>query len=183
MYKTVTTENDIAVEDYLKEYVNAEKFIKYCQKCPNYNNKYSCPPYDFDVYEYWRNFSELHIIGRQFFFDKEVRKKVYDKEESDKIIAQINLTELKRFNSELLIMEKEQPSSRALFAGSCIFCFEGCNKLSSKPCRHPDKIRYSIESLGGDVEKTAHKLLGIELKWACDGILPEYLTLVAGLLK
>ena len=54
---------------------------------------------------------------------------------------------------------------------------------SGKPCVHPDEMRYSIESLGGDVVKTAAELLGTEIKWAASGELPEYFLLVGGLLE
>lgn len=50
------------------------------------------------------------------------------------------------------------------------------------PCRYPDRIRPSLESLGFDIGKTASELLGIELKWSEPGSsgLPEYFTLVSG---
>lgn len=43
-------------------------------------------------------------------------------------------------------------------------------------------MRYSIEALGGNVGKTAEKLLGVEIKWAADGKLPGYFMLVCGIL-
>lgn len=51
-----------------------------------------------------------------------------------------------------------------------------------RPCRYPDRIRPSLESLGFDIGKTASELLGIELKWSEPGSsgLPEYFTLVSG---
>jgi hypothetical protein len=43
-------------------------------------------------------------------------------------------------------------------------------------------MRYSIESLGGDVGLTAERYLGQPLLWIKDGILPDYLMLVGALL-
>ena len=43
-------------------------------------------------------------------------------------------------------------------------------------------MRYSIESLGGNVGKTASKLLGVELMWMEEKKLPAYFVLVNGLL-
>ena len=43
-------------------------------------------------------------------------------------------------------------------------------------------MRYSIESLGGDVGKTTKDLLGLELKWMTEGRMPEHFILVNGLL-
>ena len=54
--------------------------------------------------------------------------------------------------------------------------------LSGKPCRFQDKMRYSIESLGGNVGKTVTKYLKQELQWVEEGKLPEYFMLIYGLL-
>ena len=44
-------------------------------------------------------------------------------------------------------------------------------------------MRYSIEALGGNVGKTVHDLLGIELEWIEEGKVPSYFVLVGGLLE
>lgn len=43
-------------------------------------------------------------------------------------------------------------------------------------------MRYSIESIGGNVGLTVSKLLGIQLEWLKEGQVPEYFVLVGGLL-
>ena len=43
-------------------------------------------------------------------------------------------------------------------------------------------MRYSIESLGGDVDKTVEDIFGFKIQYAKDGKLPEYLIFVGGLL-
>lgn len=69
---------------------------------------------------------------------------------------------------ELLTREIELPGSVCLSAGNA-----GNVEIS--------RMRYSIEALGGNVEKLCNELLGITLEWGKDGELPEYITLVAGL--
>ena len=44
-------------------------------------------------------------------------------------------------------------------------------------------MRYSIESLGGNVGLTVSKLMGIELEWMEEGKIPSYFVLAGGLLK
>ena len=62
--------------------------------------------------------------------------------------------------------------------------YEGsCTRLEGKPCRHPGKMRYSIESLGGNVGTTLSELMEIELEWIQEGRLPSYFVLVSGLLR
>ena len=86
-------------------------------------------------------------------------------------------------DARLLELERKYPGSRAFYAGTCHLCPEGtCARSEGRPCRYPDRIRPSLESLGFDIGKTASELLGIELKWSEPGSsgLPEYFTLVSG---
>jgi predicted metal-binding protein len=78
-------------------------------------------------------------------------------------------------------MENEIPGSCALAAGSCAICKE-CTRPKGTECRYPEKMRYSIESLGGNVVQLMKDELGIEMKWAEAGKLPEFYVLVGGLL-
>ena len=57
-----------------------------------------------------------------------------------------------------------------------------CKRTEGQPCRFPDKMRYSIESLGGNVGLTISRLMGIELEWMKEGTMPRYFVLVSGLL-
>ena len=81
-------------------------------------------------------------------------------------------------------LEERYPGSVSLSAGCCSLCRpEGCGRASGLACRYPQKMRYSIESLGGNVGLTVSKLMGIELEWVTEGRLPSYFVLVGGLLK
>ena len=85
---------------------------------------------------------------------------------------------------ELYEMEKQHPGSVSLSAGSCSMCREeGCTRSKGEPCRHPNLMRYSIESVGGNVGLTVSKLMGYELEWVEEGKVPSYFVLVGGLLK
>ena len=52
-----------------------------------------------------------------------------------------------------------------------------------KPCRHPEQLRHSLESVGFDVVAISRDLLGLELEWSKDGSLPKHLTLVTALMQ
>lgn len=58
----------------------------------------------------------------------------------------------------------------------------GCTRREGLPCRYPDKVRPSLESMGFDIGKTAKELFGLELKWASYGMLPEYYVLVGAVM-
>ncbi|MBR2547987.1 MAG: hypothetical protein IKF07_07355 [Eubacterium sp.] len=84
---------------------------------------------------------------------------------------------------QLVSLEKIYPGSNALIPGSCIVCGYGnCARKLGKPCRHPEKMHHSLESLGSDLDKTTRELFGIEMKWIVDNELPDYFVQIGGLL-
>lgn len=172
--KIETYEQTIKVEDYIEGYVCVEEFLEMCKACENYGRKWSCPSYDFDpVDDYWRKFEYLHVVGKKMILDEE------DKENWQSLMAGVKAD----LTCELDAREQEIPECQALGAGSCQICGEdNCTRKIGEPCRFPDKMRYSIESLGGNVGLTCSKLLGIRLQWIEEGQVPDYFVLVGGLL-
>ena len=174
MYSLEKFTKDIPVEEYIKGYVDVPKFVEYCKVCPNYNHKWSCPPYDFAPVDYWKKFNTLKLVCYKMTFENE------DNAEKLDVMYKVKSTMLE----ELLKMEDEIPNSITLSAGSCNNCGENnCAKLSDKPCRFPKSMRFSIEALGGDVVKTAKDLFGIDIRWAEGEDTLPYLILMGGLLS
>ena len=163
-------EKETAVYDFVKDFVDLPKFYRLFQSCPNCKNVWSCPPYNFDPMEIWNKFKKLRII-------------VYKLEPPSGCKETLAL--LEKTKHEMLLytyaLELENPGSLALSAGKCSLCTE-CTRPKNEPCRMPDKMRYSIESLGGDVEKALKELFNIKILWEIDGKMPEYYTLCGGLL-
>ena len=167
-------EKEISVPEYLEGYVEVEEFLECCKACPNYGNIWTCPPYDFDVMEYWQKFSKLTVYASKIYFEPETTR-----EESMEIMYRVK-DEMSR---QLYELEAANPGTVSLSAGSCTICGVGnCTRPSGAPCRHAGKIRYSIESLGGNVGLTCRKLMGLQLEWIEDGKVPSYFVLCAGLL-
>lgn len=206
MYITERYTAAMDIDKYIDEYVNIEEFLEYCKACGNYGKKWSCPPYDFDAGAYWRQFKKIFVIGEKIIFDEDTVQKTYEKNELDSIIRKTLAPEKAKLSAELYEMEKSYPGSISLSAGSCSMCggdmignIGNCTRpsndepcisekgaveslLARKYCRHYDKMRYSIESIGGNVGKTCSKLLGIELEWAEENKLPHYFVLISALL-
>ena len=174
MYTIEKSEKLIKVSDYLDRYVNVEEFLQYCKKCNNYEKLWSCPSYDFNPEDYWKEYDELLVVARKIIFGEGV-----DQDRSYEIMLEVK----EDMSRELYELEKQYPGSISLSAGSCSLCKDGCTRTVGEPCRYPEMMRYSIESLGGDVGRTVSKLMGYELEWIEEGKLPSYFVLVGGLLK
>lgn len=167
-------EKIIDVPSYIEGYVNAEEFLECCKACENYDRKWSCPSFDFDpVTDYWKGYRSLKVVGKKMILGEE------EKENWENLLDEVkdDLTQ------ELFMEEEKYPGSVSLSAGSCRICgANNCSKAQNEPCRFPDKMRYSIEALGGNVGLTASKLLGIELQWIEEEKVPDYFVLIGGLL-
>ena len=175
MYTIEGSEKTIKVNEYIDNYVNVEEFLQYCKKCDNYEKIWACPSYNFNPEDYWREYDELLVVARKILFGPDV-----DEARSYEIMLEVK----QDMSRELYELEKSYPGSISLSAGSCDLCKEeGCTRTLGEPCRYPEKMRYSIESLGGNVGKTVSKLMGYELEWVEEGKVPSYFVLVGGLLK
>ena len=172
-YAVQKLEAEVSVEEYLQACVDVEKFLDCCRVCPNFGRRWSCPPFDFAPMELWKRFHTLRLYARILTPEPE--------EDMAALLRRMKV-EKEKLMAELLQLERENPASMALSAGSCSLCGEDCTRTKGESCRKPREMRYSIEALGGDVSKTAERYLGRPLKWAKDGAAPEYMTLVGGLL-
>ena len=179
-YSLKTCENICSVEDFTASCVDVAKFLDCCRKCSfNYEKNWMCPPFDFDPMSVWRSYRSVRLTGWQLAFDKTAPLPA----DADPLALAVK--ELKkekaRMLQALLAEEQRTPGSLCLLAGSCELC-PTCARIENKPCRHPEAARHSLEALGADVSKAAKQFLGIEIKWAEKGVLPDYLTLVGALL-
>ncbi|HPG92063.1 MAG TPA: DUF2284 domain-containing protein [Clostridia bacterium] len=180
MYYTQKHTAEIDIDTLLKDYIDFSQYENSCKDCPNYGTLYSCPPYDFDKKEFLQKFSKLKIIALQILFDKKLTNKFYSESEISTVYRNIITPERNSFDSDLLLEEKSI-NGLALYAGSCNFC-QICKRKINQTCEYPDKMRYSIESLGGDVVGLSRDYLGVNILWAGKGNLPEYFLFVGGVL-
>lgn len=182
MITTRRYEAEISVDKYFEEYVDIEQFAAKCRECPKYSQFWSCPEFDFDIEEYWKKYNDLFLLAMKIKPDDKYRGMHFEGEELDRILKETLNKGKELLSGELEVWEKKMPGSVALSAGACILCDGKCARAEGQPCKHPDKMRYSLESLGANVGKTISQLMGLELQWVEEGRIPEYFILVSGLL-
>ena len=182
-YEVTRMEASIDVADYYASYVDPPRFLAFCRQCTAYGKVWSCPPYDFSVEELWQSYERMLLLGRKLTFTPELCRRRYDSSQMQQLLADTLLREREDMERELFELEAAHPGSIALLPGSCHRCGDGnCSRTAGLPCRDPQHLRHSLESLGGDVGRTAEELLGFSLLWSSEGRLPAYLCLIAALL-
>ena len=182
MYTTSSHTSSIPVCEYIENYVDIPTFSKACRVCPNYGQIWSCPPYDYDIMDYWKSYSTLQLYAEKIIFSREYTDRYYEQDELSELIQKIIGKEKQLLSKKMLKLEQFFPGSISLSAGNCSYCVRSCTRPDGIPCRFPEQLRYSIESLGGNVGMTIEKLMGIKLEWMEEGHLPHYFVLVNGLL-
>ena len=183
MEQTAALTRQVPVSEFVERCVDVPRFLGYCRQCRSFDKTWSCPPYDFSVEELWARYETLLLRGEKVMVPRELQERVFPPQELEAVSLSFLQPVKDRLFEALLELEGHYPGSMALSAGSCRLCGEGnCTRPASFPCRHPDRLRYSIESLGGDVGQAARLYLGEELVWGQGGHLPPYYLLVGGLL-
>lgn len=172
-YTVRNAEAEVSLDEYLGTCVDVPRFQTLCRPCPNFGHNWSCPPYDFDPMDIWRAYRRLRIVGR-------ILIPTVPGQDTDAAMAAV-FREKDALLRELYTLEAAVPGSRALAAGRCQRCAV-CARADGQPCRSPEALRYSLESLGADVMRTAEQYLGTSILWIRNGVVPERLVQVGGLL-
>ncbi len=181
MFSTTTITAEIDLDNYIRHYRDADKFIGYCKVCDRYNRCWACPPFDFNKEEYIALHKKAYIIGTKINLSEQVIRDNQGWDRCAKISYEI-IEEVRRvLDNKLLMLEKQYPEGKAFFAGTCHICPKGeCMRIKGEPCIAPESIRPSLEAFGFDVSKTSSELLNVEMLWGKKGLLPEYFILVSG---
>ncbi len=169
---------DVAVSEFVENYVDVEKFLELCKDCEDYGKNWNCPPFEFDVMDVWNSYDKLKIIAFKIEFDDEELATVYSDKELDFVLKRVERMKIKLMN-EIYVLEDE--NSLGLFLGQCNLCMK-CTREFGMPCKMPFKMRYSIESLGGNVDQCIEDIFDLKVLYAKDNKLPQYLVFVGGLL-
>lgn len=171
-YTLEKIEATVNIEDYIEDYVDVGYFDNLCRQCSNYDATWSCPSFDFDPYDMWRSYDRIMIYGYRI---------AYTGDRTEEEMKEVLWDVKKQVSEDLFAYEKKIPGSVSLSAGYCQLC-KSCTRPEGRPCRFKDKMRYSIEAIGGNVGKTISELCGVEIEWIEDGKLPDHFVLVGGLL-
>ena len=172
--RTETFTRTIAVREYMERFRDGERFIGLCRQCGNYGKRWGCPPFDYDPADKLAAYDTAEIIATRIYPDTTW----LPLSEAAAVMRPVR----ERIEAELLRREKETGGLAFTFVGECLNCSPGtCTRPCGLPCRHPEKVRPSLEAYGFDISLTLTDLFGIRLLWSTDGMLPKYHTMVCAL--
>jgi len=176
-YATEVYVHKIPTSDLLMNYRTAGRFLEACKSCPDYGKVWSCPPNLPDAYGYLEAYQEVFVIAVKVLYPKEIR--ALAKTDTDvKLVREQTYEQVKkRLLIGLLALDEECKTGKCLGAGRCILCSH-CTRAEGKPCRNPQKRRYSVTGFGFDFAGILQEMFHIPLLWSSEG-LPGYDVAVA----
>lgn len=182
MYTLSQHQATMDAAEFIGRYRDAGRFLALCAQCTNFNQMWCCPSFDFDAESLTNGFNIVNVFGTTIEFDAETLEHGKSPRSAQVIADEAVGEVLKTLLPQMFSLEAEVPGSRS-FTFRCTLCPQGCARSSGNPCRHPDKMRYSLEAVGFDVTAISHDLLGIDLEWSSDGSLPPRITLVTAVFR
>ncbi len=160
---------------YLEQFMNKSYFDKLCEeRCPNYGNKWSCPPYAPDYMKFVKKYEFIDV----FMLYIKLEQLDYIKQEYLKIKAANSIL---KSRMDKALRNSMNENEFYISTGSCRLC-KSCKKKAGKSCAYPERRTYSFEALGINVSLLAAHLFHRDLLWYKAKNLPEYTSVVAGLL-
>lgn len=154
-------------------YFEDTRLEKACKEgCPNYGKKWSCPPFSKSFIDIKKNYTSACMIC----FSTEM-KYYADIKNKYMAIKAANVTLKSLVEKSARAIEK-YADGYSLLSGSCRLC-KPCQCKINRPCKHPDKMRYSMEATALNVQKLCDDFLGHHLLWYADKTLPRYTSAVA----
>lgn len=171
--------------------------LEFCKNCSNYNINYSCPNFTFDRLEWLKQYSHVALIltaipTAQLAVHKEKLKaenftsatllKYSASIEACDLYARVSMYAFDQIkdaiNVRLLALEKVKENTVSIPPGSCTYC-KTCSKVIGEPCRHPEKLRYSLESLGFLVSQVLDDFFDYRINWKNRDFGEDFVTISA----
>ena len=155
--------------------INKTLYNELCRKgCKNYSKKYSCPPYSPDFKKITKNSGLL--LALMFWLDiKQLAKTDYLPWHKVMLANRVMKPKIENIMREL----EHVSGTNFLATGSCRLC-NPCQLKLKKPCKHPDKRRYSLEASGVDCNDLSRQMKK-PLQWLSKSNMPEYTSVICGL--
>jgi predicted metal-binding protein len=164
------------LSDELISLQDKHKFDTMCViGCPNYERKWSCPPFAPAYLNFAARWKYLYIWLMQI----KMYQFAYIKNDYLKIKAANNIL---KSRADKYLREISLKYGKYISTGSCRLC-RPCKRKIGQSCTNPEEKTYSYEAMGIDVNALVEKYFSNKLLWYKRGQLPEYTSIVCGLLS
>jgi len=152
-----------------------EVFAQLCSSgCINFGRKWSCPPLSPSYSTFCVNWKNLFVL----YLETNTKQFWYIKNDYLKIKAANSIL---KSRAEKFLRTVASKHGNYISSGSCRLC-KLCNCKKGLSCSHPNRMSYSFEALGIDVDALISMCFKVHLIWYTPKNLPEHTAVVCGIL-
>ena len=179
-YTNENTGKSIACERYetaasMDGFEHGPQFKAGCEGCPQHANNFSCPPFSPAFADYIQGSAGAQLILYKLPFK-------YFPEVPDDQKYQVCFDEARRLLTNELL-EYRQNGYKVAGSGGCTACEKCLAKTGRKnECIQPEKMVYSLESLGVNVVDLVKSYFGINLEWSEKGQPADFVCAVGAVI-
>ena len=142
--------------------------------CVNYNNKYSCPPHSPTFLKFSKNSKNMSVICFKISLDQYSPLSYYNRIRASNSVLKSKI--------DRYLLEYKLKGYKVAGSGSCRAC-KPCAAKTNEKCKKPDRLIFSLESMGVDVNDLVVKCFGFPLEWySKTNKEPEYTCTVGAIL-
>lgn len=163
----------ITTKASLNKYENKDKFFGLCKDgCKNFGKNWSCPPFSPSYGKLVERYKNVLIVLYYSRLDQFGHIKSKDKLISDSHYI------LKSEIDKMMYSLEVAYDGVSILNGHCWLC-DICACEESHSCKKPHQMRYSMESLGLDVEDISFDFFQHKIAWYLNDELPEHSTILS----
>lgn len=161
-YKTLPITISVKSQKFRTEdiltYLEPDRFNKYCKEgCPNYEKRWSCPPYCPDFITYAKNFSHIEL----YLFYTETKQ--YQIENNTSPLSAYNFVGEKL--QEWLNEKENHLGGVMITSNSCEIC-NICALTNQNRCHNPRQMRYNLTAFGFNIDRITKEVFSHTLQWS-----------------
>jgi predicted metal-binding protein len=169
----ITVKALITTRESLNKYENKDKFFGFCKDgCKNFSKYWSCPPFSPSFSKFAEGYENVLIV----LYYSRLNQFRYLKSKDELISESHNF--LKSEIDKLMYSLEAAYDGVSILNGHCCLC-DICTCEASHSCKNPHKMRYSMESLGLDVEEISLDFFQHKIAWYINDEMPEHSTILS----
>jgi predicted metal-binding protein len=155
----------------LARFEYGDRYKRLCEPCPEYGNRFSCPPHSPYFPNYVEGARKARVICVRFD----------DRLFGDLASDERYLTQFFRRAGKVLVgsLLRSRKKGRVIAgSGPCLLCEQCAAEAGGTQCVKPGGPVYSLESLGVNVADLCRKAFAIDLEWYSEGGLERHVCAV-----
>ncbi len=164
---------------FCEQFYKPQLFAPLCESCPRYGAQWSCPPFETDPIDKFKQFAYIHLLVSRVETENVAFASF---EEVTEYCHQLMFRVRLALDRELIALERCQQSGGAMafLPGYCHWCVpENCTRGRGENCCKPHLVRPSLEAVGFDLSSAVERLTFCPMIWSKAGEMPQYLTFVS----